>query len=372
MKQKSPSSSRNWWFLFRVRGLEVRARGSGLDKPLLEDATFLSKRDAMALFERLRAQYDASDRKRKELDFLARWVRDEPPSLEFDTFLAVRRAAAEAEGAVKARMASAMERAREVSSLVALAVLVRTRFHQAPGLVHQIHGVPRVIVAIDPSDDWGFHGFQNIGPHAPIAPTGAIKLSRARLGQIVQRWRFKELYSVIVPTAARLRTPMRECVRDACVQLAEALHGPTVASRMLGSMISIEILLSEGRTKHALIASRLRALIGDCLYGIFDGKDVLQARHQYVHRGKGVSEEHELSPIQLALASLLGTASIAWRFSSKAQFLEYLDFIAASDRMWAQWTKTQKQTMRRLRIHRRFDDLNKRMTLDPRELFDWR
>ena len=130
-------------------------------------------------------------------------------------------------------------------------------------------------------------------------------------------------------------------VREAAVRLADAVHTINPASRLLGAVTSLEILL-DSQPNFNVTQERLLALLGRDLYEEHEARVIFKARHDYVHRGQSnPPPEVADHSIYLALAAILRFSTLSTAFQSnenaKARLRSYLDFVHDGMNRWADW-----------------------------------
>ena len=139
-----------------------------------------------------------------------------------------------------------------------------------------------------------------------------VSISRAELSKILHTPRLSDLMGSLYNIPGEescVPVPVQEYLRSAARHLARASHETDPSDRLLAAITAIEILMTaniRGDRGFESLEKRLPVLVGtDSLAGT-PVKDILKARHHYVHKGHVVtSAAEDISSKALILASLV-------------------------------------------------------------------
>ncbi len=160
-----------------------------------------------------------------------------------------------------------------------------------------------------------------------FSPERIFSLSRRDLTEMLRKEPLRTLTSILFPQKPSLPRSLRKVVEQSAIILADALHLASPSARLLGAVMSIEILISNQGDSYDTIRKRLTGLLGNDAEQRYNAEAVLKARHSYVHKGEEIrSDILPLKAIALALSCLLRYAEITPRFKNKDTLLNYLDF----------------------------------------------
>jgi hypothetical protein len=327
---------RQWWMFYPIKGLDITDEEHDLLNPMFGDCTLISRNHIRQVVPLLRLNERMAPGHDHERD-ITYMLENATLRDEFQSFVAVRRTGIPPNASPRDLppfLQSAKLRAYEVSALLSLVMLARNRSGTTIGLVEQLHSQTRSLVMLE-LQDGGFR-FQ-IGGGRSLSlrsPRDTIALSRQRLQEMLREDPFACLSNVLLPQSPTLPRSLHRAISQSAIRLSDSLHTVTESSRLLGSVTSIEILITEQGDSYETLHRRMIALLGTDAVGAFDAETVLQARHAYVHRGNEPANfQVSLNAIGLAISCLLRSAEAASSFVTKPHFLDYLDLVHTADRV---------------------------------------
>jgi len=332
----SEEQPKQWWMFYPIKGLDITDTEHDLLDPMFGDCTLISRHHIQQIVPLLRLNERMAPGHDHERD-VTYMLENATLREDFQSFVAVRRTGIpsnESPRELLPFLQSAKLRAYEVSALLSLVLLARGRSGVAIGLVEQLHRQTRSLVMLD-LQDGGFR-FQTEGGRSLslLSPQGTITLSRQQVQEVLREEPFTCLSNALLPQSPTLPGSLHRAISQSAIRLSESVHTVTESSRLLGSVISIEILIAEQGDGYETLRRRLIALLGTESIEVFGAETVLQTRHAYVHRGSEPTDvQIPLNAICLALSCLLRSAEAAPNFVTKHHFLDYLDLIHTADRV---------------------------------------
>lgn len=326
---------REWWIFYPIKGLDIADEKHDLLEPMFGDSTLVSRKHVRQIVPLLHLNERMAPGHDHEHD-ITYMLENATLSDEFQSYVAVRRTGIPS---VKSPwypspiLQSAKSRAYEISALLSLVLLTRSKSGVTFGLVEQIHSQIRSLVMLE-FQDGGFK-FQ-IGSgrsRTQRRSKDIISLSRQQIQEILREDPFACLSNTLLPQSPTLPKSLYRAILQSAIRLSDSIHTVTESSRLLGAVTSIEILTAEQGDSYETLYRRLIALLGTDAIEAFEAEKVFQARHSYVHRGDELEDTQiSLSAIGLALSCLFRYAEAASSFVTKSHFLDYLDLVCAADK----------------------------------------
>lgn len=325
--------SRHWWVLFRMIGLEITDPDAGLAEPCFPDATLFS-RDAVdeviATLKLNESGPPGNDNERDALFMVKRFIRDAP----FESFLAIRRTSTgdlDDDEARDLRFSGGSARANEIASVLSLVLLAHSKTASTCALADRLQIAFVSIVAVETNGGGYSQTVSTAGSGHYIGrdQKRLLRLSRQEVSSFLRHPELEALVEMLLIRSESTASSIRRAVLGACLRLSESLHASSVASRVLGAVTALEMMvLTEANTDYGTIQARVGALIGTAEADRFRLPEILRARHRYVHRGEEPEDKTlSHSAIGLALLSLLRLATLSRGFQRRDSIVEYLDFL---------------------------------------------
>lgn len=356
-KEQQDKEEADWWLFYPLCGLDITDATHGLRKPLFGDVTLVSKRHLPAIiglmphhegWRESKAKHDAS------LVSHMQWMADDESA---EAFLAVRRRGSgedtgdDHEPLVAAR---ARERVYEAASLLAVVTLASDDRQMTCGLAEQVYRRSERLVMLDLEGGW-YRLQSSVSPYSLFPPEENRSLSRAALKRLLSRRPFTPLTDILLAKRSSLPDGLRRSIKQAVLRLADAIHGPTSTAQLLNAVITLELLFRvNDQERYQVSTQRLVAFLGQPAAGRFEIKGIFDARHQYVHEGREVEQEHlAYQAVVLALLCVVRYATAVAGFKSKQDFVGYLDFLYQAERQAVHWDDKRRKVIKRLIRHDR-------------------
>ncbi len=321
-----------WWIFFPLRGLDLIDKHPTLKKPLFGDATLLSKSHVKEVVHEAKINEKGSPGHDHEKD-ITMLIESKALNEEYQSLVAVRRTGKLSSGLREPSKIfyHAYSRASEISATLALIFLSRNKRGLTCGLVEQIYHKMQPFSALDItqaqfiiSSSWG----RNFS-HTILDPKQSIQFSASQIQDILDSQEFGSFASILLMRNSTCGKSTRRALSASASRLAEAIHSPNRATRLLGAVTAIEILLSESGDTYDAIIRRLVTLLGKPILEQFRVKELLHSRHLYVHKGEEpqISSNIDLNAIGLALNTIFKYSHLALQFSTKQAIIDYLELI---------------------------------------------
>jgi len=343
-----------WWIFFPLKGFTLTNKRHDLRKPIFGDVTIVARDHMENIVSLLNLNKMISKQHNHESDVLY-MLQNATLGEDFQSFISVKRS-----GRVKTRelrssmVVAAESRAYEIAALLTLAFLYQNKLGGTCGLVEQLHRRRKSIAMLE-LEGGGF-AFQSGGEFGQMILNERynIRMSRAELKKLLYQRKFSGLTNVLLRQRQNLGKSLRNAVTQSALMLADSVHAVNPSSQLLGSVTAIELLLADLGDSYEKIKGRLSALVGRDLVDRYDAEMVFQTRHHFVHKGERLKARIvALRAIALALLGLLNYADTAPAFSTKSDFLHYLDFISSADRLSKKWNSDEKIAFSFLVKHKR-------------------
>lgn len=341
-----------WWILYPLVGLDITDEESDLEEPepLFGDATLLSHKHVQTYMDKLALAHATADFLVKDSN---RMRRNAEP---YSSFIAVRRFGDARQNNQNRNRISreTSERAYQIAALLNLTILAHWLSPQTIALVAQLHRGTDDRIWINPESGQYRIDLAHISSFAALGSEG-LKWSRDDLRRHLQRKEFASFTRAFDIDDPSYGEGLLVAVREAAVRLADAIHTISPASRLLGAVTSLEILL-DSQPKFNVTQERLLALLGRDLYRERKAEVIFKARHDYVHRGQSnPSLEVADHSIYLALAAILRFSTLSAAFQSKedskGRLRSYLDFVHDGMNRWVDWNNEEHLAFRTFLKH---------------------
>lgn len=349
MKNKSTA----WWVFFPFTGLDITDKKNGLISPIFGDVAIVSKKHIGQIIQNLKLDEHMPS---ENAEFIADMI--ENPVDEFQSYIAVRRTGIlNADEYLSKPALEAKERAEQIAALLALVFLARSTSRKTCGLVEQIHSRVQSISMLDLENGGFSHSFSSVSNSSVLDAGNLIEISAKELTSILEKEEFKSLAQIILLQKSSLSKSLRNTTIQSSVRLMEAVHSPKFSTMLLGAVTAIEMLITDQPTDYKIIKNRITTLVGKHLSSLYDLEKIMETRHEYVHKGKEVSDDKiATKALALALSCILAYSDIVTSFKLKSDLLSYFDFVIASGKIENNWSSTQKknfQTLLQKATHRR-------------------
>ena len=315
----------NWWFFFPLKGIHLKNNNHNIESPIFGDATIIAKIHVEQVVSMLNLD-DKAD-KNKHASNITYMMRHATFYENFSTFIAVKRTGELSEDKNRQRIIdSAILRGREIASLLTIINLKNSNYKQTCGLVEQTRNKIRSLVVLNFST--GNFRFDTDGHRSFINEIDLIELTYDDINNLLNNEKYYYLSKAIIEYNF-LTGSIRRSISQSANRLADAIHSVELSAQVLGSVTSIEILLTEQGDSFETIKRRIIALIGMNSYSSLSVDDVLNARHIYVHRGKGIEDyDLALKSIMLGTNVIINFAELSTKgFKTKKQITDYLDLV---------------------------------------------
>ena len=326
-----------WWVFFPLKGLTISDETHDLLDPLFGDTTILLKAHAKQIVSLMILNSRQTSEKNDE-EFLRIVMERAAIPAEFNSFIAVKRSSRITFGEkklpgreTKDLLVKARCRAERLSALLTLALLMDSKTWSTSGLVDQIHSrVNTVFMLTVERGDWMLQHRHERFP----ASNKLVTLDRKSLLEKCESSDTRALTRVLAPQKPVISVSLFNAISESAIRLSDAIHRPDEASGLLGSITSIEILLSRGGDPFEAVKRRLVSLIGQNSYNLLKGDKVFHERHCYVHQGMiprttGIANQGTA----LALSAILRYSELALTMKAKTDVLHYLDLLYHRDRL---------------------------------------
>lgn len=316
--------------LYPFRGLDITDDDHDLadPNPLFGDASIVSKAQLPKLVDRVELVSILGTKKLPAIVDEEQGVTTDEAE-NFNSLIAVRvwgpsRLSTE----MRAELAhDADRRSYQVASLITLVILGHWLLSNTTALVSQLHRGRRTRVMYNLESEYFYGKVSAVQSFAALSVDSALKFSRQELMKLLRQEEFVGLTEVLGQPTQRAE-PLRQAIQAASVRLAEAVHSIVPSSQLLGAVTALELLLTSDQ-RYKTTKRRITALIGDQARE-FRVNEIVDARNQYVHYGKEVTDEPlARNAVYLALACLLRYSNLASEFQNKEDLFQYLDFVAS-------------------------------------------
>lgn len=315
----------DWWFFFPLKGIHLKDINHNIQSPIFGDATIIAKNHVDQIVSMLNIGEIAD--KNKHVNDITYMMRNATFYENFSTFIAVRRTGELLKDKKRKRIIdSAILRGREIASLLTIICLLNSNYKQTCGLVEQTRNRIRSLVALSFSAG-NFH-FETDGRRSFIDELNLIELTYSDINALLNSEKHRYLFKAIIEYNF-LTGAIRKSISQSANRLSDAIHSVEFSAQVLGSVTSIEILLSELGDSYETLKRRIIALVGMSTYSSLAVDDVLNSRHIYVHRGKAIEDfDLALNSIKLGIDVIINYAELSSKgFRTKKQILEYLDLV---------------------------------------------
>lgn len=344
-------ANKPWWVFFPLKGLEITDPKHDLKTPLFGDTTVIARSQMKRIVPLLKLNKRHAPGHDHEADILhlVTWAGGE----EYSSYVAVKRTGQAGHGVNDNRLADAAEdRAFVVAAVLSIVFLAESRRGETCGLVQQLHRRKRDLAMLEINE--GGFVYQGGGGQSRIILDRKfnIQVSRSQLKNLLRQDRYQGLANTVLIQQPELGKSLRNANVQSALRLADAVHAISYSSQLLGAVTAIEILVAEMGDSYDTIKKRLCVLIGDDAVNLYQADAIFQARHRYVHKGEEV-ELYDLATnaVALALQSLLNYSNASFKFRSKLEIVQYLDFVALSNRISSIWNEAQQRSLVRLLKH---------------------
>lgn len=236
-------------------------------------------------------------------------------------------------------LADARRRASQVAALLSIAFLAMHTEGYLTGLTSQFFDTQEHFAILGfPLDGRGLISSSS-GPHLTTftrCEPELLSFSRTELQIFLNQPLVQNLVHSVSTRKSNFSQSLRQSIVQSCLRLATACHETSYTAQLLGAITSIEILLTgeDQGTSFDLKERRLGILLGQEFLQKYEFKQVLQARHVYVHRGEEqTTRQRALMAIGVALYALLIYTITAQDFDNKNTLLTYLDAVYLNDKL---------------------------------------
>lgn len=320
-----------WWAFLPISRLYIQDEPDSLRKPLFGDATLLSVNTLNRIFKENSQDHGNGD---DISSGLISW-----PLTKADTYLAVRR-----RGVVNTEwfdedrkneifIKEVQRRATQISALLTVTCLATSTEGHLCGLSDQFYKVTKQMALLEIGYDQRVLLTESSGYSVDTFDCSVpddLTFSGDELRSFLDQPITKGLVQILTAHKPNVAKSLYTSINQACVRLASAILADSYTSQLLGAITCIELLLTNENqsTNFAKIENRLSTLIGTKLLEKYEFKNILGARHAYVHRGEEVdAREYPLQVTGIAICALLLYANVAHQFKRKDSFLTYLDML---------------------------------------------
>jgi hypothetical protein len=305
------------WYFFPFQGIVVTDQEFGLQNPLFGDSTIISEEHYSRILDEA-SPYNFPVGSENII---------KNPAFEdgLHSLIAVRR---KTKTYVDHGRESARNRARKISSVLSIALLVQQEIMKTCGLLERAYSKYPVVINMEGN----FFGYSIERDDSLIVRSkeDAFRVSGKDIVKLLNSHVCEPLYSAVLANK-NLQKSLIYSIEQSCIRLSQAFYETTHSPRILGCITSIEILLSRQAERNDLIKNRIKTLIGDNLAHKYEMEKIFELRNKYVHKGEEI-KDYEASTCSLALAMccLFNYASLAKRFKSKEALIDFLDYLFAS------------------------------------------
>lgn len=226
-------------------------------------------------------------------------------------------------------MAGVRSRAKQIASLLTLAFLATSDEGVLVGLSDQL---------LITRSHFGIHEVKPEGRRLVVGESGPLNETFDKHDPETPTLSWEDLEEalrlpLIAPlthvfeSSQTLDKSLRDSLVQSSVRLATAIHATSYTEQLLGAVTTIEILLSgDEQTTFKMKETRLATLIGLENAKKYEFKQVLRARHSYVHSGEDITDRRlPLRAICAAIQTLLVYAQLAHKLKTKNALLHLLD-----------------------------------------------
>lgn len=318
--RNSSHVSHDWWVFFPLFGLDVRSTIAALNRPLFGDATIVSYRSLRTLIRTAPSvMIDGKSSNKLVLEFLEL---ERALEGEYHAAIGVRRRMRLERSVPGSAPPETVDRARRLAAALTLALAPHDQNGALVGLVERVParaGGSRVLftdhLGVFPLDSRKSRSSQQL----PL-----LTMSRGDVRRALRAADVAPFARVLTSVRPSLPGSLNTAVVEAALRLADGILADEPAVQLLAAVTCMEILLCERSDYDAL---RRRALVLVCEHASeVPLKEVLDARHHYVHGGRTDGAERvQPAAFALALRALARYAALAPSFKCRSDLLRFLD-----------------------------------------------
>lgn len=347
-----------WWIFYPVKGLDIADERPDLDAPMFGDATLISKkhiRQVVPLLKLNEGGVSGHDHEKDVTYILEHATFKE----EFHSMIAVKRkgpiepiqAQSTLDSPFRKLSILAEKRASKIAALLSLSVLSESKDWNTCALVEQIHRRYQTLAML--ALDTGGFSYQTGGHQSHTIHGKPIVLLRTELRSKLEAQPIAPLSAVLMPQKPPIADSLASAIIESSIRLSDAIHSPSAAGQLLGTVTSIEILITNQGDSFETTKRRIMTIVGQNAFDFYEAEQILNERHLYVHRGAEPS--HGKLPTKatgLALSCILQYSMLAPRFSDRNALITYLDFVHLGRRMEENWSVEEKENFGQLVKHK--------------------
>lgn len=307
------------WFIYPVYGLKISDTIESLDNPIWGDAQIFPKETIEKYFSRIINSPSKIG--------MTTYVQSTFKSEDVCSFMCVRRNIGLPPTDFNKEMYTAQKRLNQVFSLIQLATLIEpsTKWHTCQLIKaerqYSLLTPLTLLNSANPGILGSYRGYSQI----LMEP---IEIDLKSLSENLLKEPLKYISQLITPPKSSKNKKVLGKIGHSIYHLSKAVEATNLSDRILSSLTSLEVILSNHDTTYDQFETRIKNIIGNELFRAYQTEAIIKSRHSYVHRGEEInSVELSMKAVALALITICQYSRNIINFPNSDTFLNYVDFL---------------------------------------------
>ncbi|MBI3258456.1 MAG: hypothetical protein HYZ54_03090 [Ignavibacteriae bacterium] len=329
-------NSHNTWFFFQIHGLHMKS-DENWRKFMFGDATIANGSDIKKYLIEIKENLIQKLPEKNQLS-------EDPGIMDFrfpdeNSFIVVSVNRFFTDEKSERIKEEAVSRSHQIIGLVYFYFLFASYLKSAISLTNEIYSYDETSTYryYNSEGYWGELNLHTKGEYVTFVPTPNFVFYREALLKELN----KAPYSYITNIIVEKKSKHFNIIGLSLENFYRTSNVPSPITQQLGSVTSIELLLSDNSQKYGSIENRIRVLLGEEIFNDFvrkrkvdnkqtnqdENEGVLEKRHSAIHEGSKCDANDAFRAMNLYCMVLMGYSKICSKFTSKKEIGLYLDLI---------------------------------------------